>query len=138
MMRLTLQGIAIMLGAASALLAWAWPEARSAFVVLGSAMVIGLLWLARRFPQPGRAQLAVAGAAVFIGIVTLAVLLPSTRVLCDCPLPADTVRGCPCRVDYHWPLRAAMTGAGVAIAGLLLLRSRHQRSLMSPAPGSGP
>ena len=133
MRRLALQGAAVVVGGALGLLAWAWSEARLAFSVLGLATGLGLLWLARRFPEPGRAQLAVAGAAVFIGGIALAVLLPSTQVCPVCP----SLRGCLCSVDRHWPLRFAIVCVGTVGAGLLLLRSRHRRSLASPAPGSG-
>jgi MFS family permease len=128
MRRLVLQGTAIVVGGAMGLLAWGWFEARGAFTVLGLATVIGLLWLARRFPEPGRWQLAVAAIASLAGSITLAVLLPSSQICPVCP----ALGGCPCSVDHHWPLRAAIVGVGMVGAGLLLLRFRHRRSFPSP------
>lgn len=131
MRRLVLQGTTIVVGGTAGLLAWAWSEARGAFTVLGLATVVGLLWLGRRFPEPGRWQLAVAAIASLTGSITLAVLLPSSQICPVCP----ALRGCPCSVDHLWPLRAAIVGVGMVGAGLLLLRSRHPRS--SPSPDAG-
>jgi hypothetical protein len=135
MRRLVLQGSAIVLGGTSGLLAWAWSEARLAFVVLGLATVLGLMWFARRFPEPDRSQLLVAAVATFVGSIALAVLLPSTRVLCDCPVPAHAVRACACPADNHLPLRAAAVAAGIVISGVLVLWSRR-RSHAPPVLGS--
>lgn len=137
MRRLLLQGTAVVAGGASGLIAWAWPEARVAFITLGLAMTLGLAWLSRKVPPPGRPALLVVAAGTFVGLAALAVLLPSTRFLCDCPVPADAVRGfaCACPIDHHLPLRAALAGTGTVIAGLLIVRSRR-RPLASPVPGS--
>jgi hypothetical protein len=135
MRRLVLQGTAIVLGGTSGLLAWAWSEARLAFVVLGLATVLGLMWFARRFPESGRSQLLVAAVATFVGSVALAVLVPSTRVLCDCPLPSHALRACACPADDHLPLRTAAVAAGTVISGLLVLWSRR-RSHPPPVLGS--
>jgi hypothetical protein len=135
MRRLVLQGTAIVLGGTSVLLAWAWSEARPSFVVLGLATVLGLMRFARRFPEPGRWQLIVAAVTTFAGSVALAGLLPSTRVLCDCPLPANAVRACACAVDHHLPLRLAAV-AGAVMSGVLVLWSRRRSHVPPQVLGS--
>jgi hypothetical protein len=138
MRRLALQGTAVVVAGALGLLAWAWSEVAVGFGVLGLAMGFGLLSLARRFPPPVRSQRLVAAICVFAGSVAVAALLPSTRVPCDCPLPADAVRGCACPIDHHWSLRIATIAAGVLAAGLLVRRSRQRRWVGSATPGAAP
>jgi hypothetical protein len=116
MRRLLLHATAIILGGFAALLAWMPSEARLHFIVLGVFLVGGLVWAAQRFPETRRRH--IFGAALFMLYAgfTLAIVLPSTRVPCDCPPPPTTVGGyfCNCPVDHHIVLRV-----GIAVAGAL-------------------
>jgi hypothetical protein len=134
MRRLFLQGIAVLFAATCALFAWTWSEARVAFLVLGIIIGAPLWWFALKFPRPTRSQLHLAAAGAFIAAIAVAVLIPSTQVLCDCPPPQHATRTspCPCPVDHHLPLRLGVAATGAAVASLLVLRARrgsHPRTL---------
>jgi hypothetical protein len=112
------------------LLAFAVPEVRVGFVALATAIAVGAWWLARRMlarPMSIRELRVDAAIAVILG-VGLAVLIPSTRVMCDCPVPLGAPAGfsCNCAIDHHTVLRlcVALAGAVVAIALATLARRR--------------
>ncbi len=135
MRRLLLQATAIVMAGTSGLFAWAWSEARLAFITLGASTALGLWSLARRFPPPSERHFLVAAAGTLVAAVAVAVLLPSTQILCDCPVPQQAVRAfaCPCAVDDHIPLRVGAMAAGAVIAGLFVLRTRSRSRVRSPA-----
>ncbi len=118
---------AAIVAAVTALFAWAWADARIGFLALGATLVAFLLWAARRFPEIRRPHFRVAALATLFGAAAFAALLPSTRVLCDCPPPLHATGGisCNCPVDHHTLVRIAIVVAGVIIAaGLDVLASR--------------
>ncbi|MBI3647422.1 MAG: hypothetical protein HY240_01450 [Actinobacteria bacterium] len=127
MRRLLLYATATIVAAVTGLFAWAWADARIGFITLGAALVALLLWAARRLPEVRRPHLRVAALGALLGAVVIAVLLPSTRVVCDCPPPLHSIGhiSCNCPVDRHTPLRIAIAASGLIIAGGLdVLASR--------------
>jgi hypothetical protein len=72
MKRLLFYALAVILGAVTGFFIWVWPGAWPGLTALGLALVVGLFWLAQRFPKPrftgGR------GARVFYVISAAAVL----------------------------------------------------------------
>lgn len=137
MRRLLLYATATIVAAVTALFAWAWADARVGFLTLGAALVAFLLWAARRLPQIRGPHLRVAALGTILGAVVIAVLLPSTRVLCDCPPPpihSTRPIGCNCPVDRHTPVRIAIAISGLVIAaGLDVLANRIGQSTSATA-----
>lgn len=118
------------------LLAVAVPEVRVGFVSLALAIGFGAWWMARRLPARPMSihELRVDAALALILGVGLALLIPSTRVLCDCP-PRNAPAGfsCNCAIDHHIVLRlcVALVGVGLTVALAALARSRKVPSLAS-------
>jgi hypothetical protein len=136
MRRLLLYATAAIVAAVTALFAWAWADVRIGFLTLGAALVAFLLWAARRLPAIRRPHLRVAALGTLLGAVVIAVLLPSTRVFCDCPPPPGAIAGvsCNCPVDHHTLVRIAVVIAGLVIgAGLDLLGRRVGQSTSATA-----
>jgi len=135
MRRLSLYAVAVIVGGFAALLAWVVKDARFAFILLGLVLVAGLAWAARRFPEVRRVHLLGAAAATFLGALALAILLPSTRVPCDCPPPPGTIAGfaCNCQMDHHVHLRFAIAVAGAFGAWLLFVAGnrRAERAVLN-------
>jgi hypothetical protein len=100
MRRLFLQGIAVLFAATCALFAWAWSEARVAFLVLGIIIGAPLWWFALKFPRPTRSQLHLAAAGAFIAAIAVAVLIPSRR--CSATVPLLSMRRAPPRARARW------------------------------------
>jgi hypothetical protein len=119
------------------LVALAVPEVRVGFVSLSVAVIVGALWVARRLPLRPMSirELRVDAAIALIAAVGLAVWIPSTRVICDCPMPSGAPAGfsCPCAIDHHMLLRlcVALVGVVLAVALAALARSRRMPSLAS-------
>jgi hypothetical protein len=129
---------AILLGVTT-VFAVAWSEARVAFIALASAEVVGAWWLTKRqaLSLASVWELrSAAAASLAVGIV-LAVLIPSTRILCDCPFPAGATSAfvCNCPVDRHMVLRAALAFGGFLIGLTLAMVSRRRVQSHSVTPG---
>jgi hypothetical protein len=90
MRRLVLYAVAIMIGGFTAVLAWAWPEARLAFITLGGGVVGALWWGAWRLPETKRVDLQRAAAVTMVVGLAMAIVFPSTRVACDSRPPPDS------------------------------------------------
>jgi hypothetical protein len=137
MRRLLLYVTATIVAAVTALFAWAWADVRIGFLTLGAALVAFLLWAARRLPAIRRPHLRVAALGTLLGAAIIAVLLPSSRVLCDCPPPPRTIGGvigCNCPIDHHTPVRIAIAISGLIIAaGLDVLGRRTGQSTSATA-----
>jgi hypothetical protein len=130
MRRLVLYAMAIVLGVILALAAWAFPEARWAFIALGVGIVAGLAWSIRRFPKMQRVHLAVGAIVIVLSGLAIAVPLPSTANPCDCPQPRGALAGFGCNCggpDQHWHLRIAIALIGMA-AAWCLLKAGERRS----------
>ncbi len=130
MRRLFLYAVAIMIGGFTAVLAWAWPEARLAFITLGVGVVGALWWGARRLPETKRVHLQGSAAVTMVVGLAMAIVFPSTRVACDCPPPSGFLGGfsCNCPVDQHIALRVAIGVAGAIGAVLLVGLANRRRS----------
>jgi hypothetical protein len=76
MRRLVLYAVAIMIGGFTAVLAWAWPEARLAFITLGGG-VVGALWWGARLPETKRVDLQGAAAVTMVVGLAMAIVFPS-------------------------------------------------------------
>src|SRR5947209_10511275 len=81
-----------------ALFAFAWPEARPPFIVLGLGMVAGSWWLSRRLAShsPSIRELRAAAVAALLLGIAAALLIPSTTAACDCPGPGGGIGGFAC------------------------------------------
>lgn len=103
------------------LVAFALPEVRLGFASLAAAIVVGSGWIARRLPARSSSSESRV-SAVFAPVlgVAIALWIPSTRALCDCPMPSDAPAGfaCNCAIDRHIVLRVciALVGAGLYLA----------------------
>jgi hypothetical protein len=116
--------------AAGVMVGWAilfavvWSEARASFVAVALFVAAGGWWLGSRFPARPVSRWELGGAAVAVLVVgvLLAVLIPSTRVMCDCPGPPRGVSGvftCNCQVDRHMAVRAALALGGFLLSLIL-------------------
>ena len=123
MRRLLLYAVASIVGGFAAFLAWVVNDARFAFILLGVGLVAGLVWAGQRFPEVRRVHLRGAALVTSVGALAIAVLLPSTRIGCDCPMPRGATAGwvCNCPIDQHVHLRIAIAAAGAVAAWLLLV-----------------
>jgi hypothetical protein len=138
MRRLVLYAAAIMLGAVIALLAWAVPEARWAFIGLGVGIVAGLAWAIRSVPVMKRVHVRVAAVLTLLSGLAIGVLLPSTADHCDCPSSRDALAGSACNCggpDQHWHLRIAIALIGVVAAWCLFkVSERRYKQVLINAP----
>ncbi len=121
MRRLVLYAMAIVVGGILALLAWAVPEGRWAFISLAVGIVAGLLWAARRFPEMKKVHLQGAAVLTLFAGLAIAVLLPSTQTGVECL--GASAHACPPAVDQHLYLRIAIALVGAAGAWCLLIAS---------------
>ena len=119
------------------LVAIAIPEVRLGFFALAMAIVFGVWWVTRRLPARPMSirELRTDAAMALIVGVGLAVLIPSTRIWCDCPMPRGAPVGfsCNCAIDHHTVLRlcVALVGVGFAVALAAFARIRQDTSLAS-------
>lgn len=119
------------------LVAVALPDVRLGFTSLAAAIVVGCWWVVRRLPvhPVSLGELRAAAVMAFVLGVAVAVLIPSTRIMCDCPMPqgAPADFACNCAADHHMVLRlcAALVGAGLSIA--LAAAARRRTRILSPA-----
>lgn len=102
------------------LFAFIVPEVRLAWVALGLTIAAAGSWLSMRLPSSPVSIGELRGAAVTLLVVGIAaaVLIPSTRVRCDCP-PALGARGgytCNCPADHHVILRLGIALACIALS----------------------
>jgi hypothetical protein len=128
MRRLLLYATAAIVAAVTALFAWAWADVRIGFLTLGAALVAFLLWAAGRLPPIRRPHLRVAALGTLLGALVIAVVLPSTRVMCDCPPPPGTIGGvigCNCPIDHHTAVRIAIAISGLIVAAGLDVLGRR-------------
>jgi MFS superfamily sulfate permease-like transporter len=113
------------------------PEVRLGFFALAMAIVFGAWWVTRRLPARSMSirELRTDAVIALIVGVGLAVSIPSTRVLCDCPMPlgAPVAFSCNCAIDHHTILRlsVALVGVGFAVGLAALARIRQDPSLAS-------
>jgi hypothetical protein len=121
--RLLLYSGAVVVAGLRGMVAWVSPDSRLAFITIAGAFGGGLWWTARRFPEVQRIHLLGAAIAAMFGGLVVAIVLPTTRVLCDCPPPPGAVGGatCNCPLDHHISLRIAIAIAGVVVAGAFCL-----------------
>src|SRR5437764_8771499 len=100
----------------SVMLAGAWPDSRLASITIAVAFGGGLIWTARRFPAAQRIHLGGAAIVTACAEIGLAILLPTTRVLCDCPPPPGALEmTCNCPLDHHMYLRMTIAVAGLVV-----------------------
>jgi len=135
MLRRLIYLLAFVLAGMLLLIAVVEPEVRIGFAFLAGSILSGSWWLARRLPArpvPTRELHVTAAIALILG-VAFAVLVPSTRAFCDCPIPLGAPAGssCNCAIDHHMVMRvsAALAGAGLATA---LSGSRGIEGTVSP------
>ncbi len=131
MRRLVLYAAAVGVAIATALFAWGWSEVRMPIITLGIALVGGMWWATRRFPEVRRPHLLVAAPVIALAAVLAAIALPSTESGCECPARsrAATSFTCVCPAEHYVALRIAIGGAGAAAAGGLLALARRRRAL---------
>jgi hypothetical protein len=123
MRRLTLYAVAVLVGGFSAIIAWNWSDARVAFITIGVCIVGGLLWVAQGLPKIGRPDLLRSAMMLLLGSIVVAAVFPSTRVLCDCPMPQTGVRHCICPIDHHFIIRVWIVVFGLLAAVVLAVRA---------------
>src|SRR5207249_2757109 len=82
-------------------LAVLWAAVRAPLAALVLAMGAGGWWLAHRFSprSVGAGELAVWASVVVGAAISIAILLPDTRILCDCPQPRGVAVSCHCPVE---------------------------------------
>jgi hypothetical protein len=112
--------------AAGILLGWVaffavvWSEARLDFIALTALIAVGAWWVVRRLPARPVSSWELGGAAVlaFVTGVSLAVLIPTTHVMCDCPAPRGVTGGymCNCPIDRHMAVRTALVVGGFVLS----------------------
>jgi hypothetical protein len=90
MRRLFLYAVAIMIGGFTAVLAWAWPEARLAFITLGVGVVGALWWGARRLPETKRVHPQGAAAVTMVVGLAMAIVSPRLGLLATARPPPDS------------------------------------------------
>jgi hypothetical protein len=122
------------------LIAVALPGVRVGFISLAAAIVLGSRWVTRRLPAvpPSVGELRGAAALALVSGIAVAVMLPSTRVPCDCP-PSHVagVIGCNCAVDHHTLVRVVIALVGIALSISLAAAARRRTSsdLSTRTPG---
>jgi hypothetical protein len=108
-----------------------WADVRAPLAALVLAIGAGGWSLAHRFsPNPiGAGELAAWASVVVGAAISIAILLPDTRILRDCPPPRGVaVFSCHCPVGRHLGLRVAISCVGAAIGSVLTVVARHRRS----------
>jgi hypothetical protein len=128
MRRLVLYAVAILVGGFSVIVAWNVSDARVGFITIGVCVVGGLVWVAQGLPKIGRPDLRRAAGMMLIGSIAVAFFIPSTRVLCDCPMPQDAVRDCVCPIDHHLMVRIWIVAFGLLVAAVLALSSHFEEA----------
>jgi hypothetical protein len=126
MRRLFLYAVAVFLGGWSANIAWYWSDARVAFITIGVCFVGGLLWVAQGLPKIGRTDLLRSAMVLLLSSIVAAIVFPSTRVLCDCPMPQTGVRHCVCPIDHHLTIRVWIVVLGLLAAVVLAVRAHFE------------
>jgi hypothetical protein len=130
MRRLILYATALVLAIVAAALSWGLAEARLAFIALGAGQVVGLYWIAQRFPEMRGWHLRTGAIATFVGALAIAIALPSTKTACDCPPPprgAFAAFACNCPPDRHLAVRFGIVLIGAVGASVLMYLARRRR-----------
>jgi hypothetical protein len=113
------------------LIAVALPGVRVGFISLAAAIVLGSRWATRRLPviPPSVGELRGTAVLALASGIAFAVMLPSTRVPCDCPPPPVAgVIGCNCAVDHHTLVRVGIALVGIALSISLAAAARRRTS----------
>ena len=102
------------------------PEVRLGFTTLAAAIAVGAWWVARRLPARPMSirELRIAGVLVLVAGLAIAILIPSTRVICDCPPRIPGGGGCHCGIDHHYLLRLWIAVAGAVLSAALVIAAR--------------
>lgn len=126
MRRLLVYSVTILVGAFVALVAWGLAEARLGLAALDLALVLGLLWLAQKFPKP---RFTGGLASRILYLIAGSILLFAVGALFLLPVYGYQVPDCgPTRVgicEHMGPVlnmtRFWMVSAGFAVAFVMLL-----------------
>jgi hypothetical protein len=115
---------------ATALFAFLMPEIRLALIAIGVAFALAAWWVSRRVASETASVRELRGAALvsLLAGFGAAVLVPSTRVRCDCPPPLGATGGyfCNCPIDQHVALRIALAMVGVVLSMVLVATARRR------------
>jgi hypothetical protein len=82
-------------------------------------------------------ELRIAAGLVLVAGLAIAILIPSTRVICDCPPRIPAGGGCNCAIDHHYFLRFGIAVAGAVLSAALVVAARIRTRAVSLATEAG-